>query len=394
MMTFGLAFLINVLLTHYSVDNNVYGMYKYATNFILTIPSIFSFGITWSCASLIAQDTKLNKNGIITASVLLTSLIGIIVTFCMFIIYGVSIYLEKPIFENAIIVFPFIVVFLLQKLIDQIYTGSGEPLKLSIYNIAPNLILFTGILINILLFNKISYIYSITLYLLSFTVVIIPKLIGIKYEFIDFNFSLRILLRDVFKNGLKVHISSIFTTSSTQIIALVCGNLFGYAEYGYYSLAASLAIIFQMIGGSLAIVNFKHYANTDRIPTKDFMFTFGIGLGAYILMILTIDSIFSWFYPQSYVATIFYLKLLCLSNLIYGFSNLFNRFFIGKGLGGIIMKNSFVTAISTIIIYIPLINKLGMKGMAFGSIIVSMICMLYYFFDYRKFQKQLKDQIL
>lgn len=385
----GFAFLVNVLMTNYSSSDVVYGQYKYTINFILTIQALFSFGISWSCAALIARNDEKNKKGIITASVAYTTMIGVIITAVLYVIAEISSILDLDTIQNVVIVFPFVAFFLLQKLINQIYMGMGESFKLSVYSSAPNLIVFLGLQIGILCFKKINYTFAILLYLFSYVIVVLPKIIFLKYDVSDFKESSRILLHDVKTSGFKVHLSSIFTTSSTQIIALVCGNIYGYAEYGYYSLAASLATIFQFIGSSVAVVNFKQYTNTERIAKKDFIFMLGIGCVAYVIMFVLIDIAFFWFYPNSYESTILYLKLLCLSNLIYGFSTLFNRFFIGKGLGGRVMKNSFITAVATIGIYIPMIYLFGMRGMAVAAIIVSLICLGTYMFDYRKYRYEL-----
>lgn len=385
----GFAFLINVLMTNYSGSEVIYGQYKYATNFILTIPALFSMGITWSCAALIARNDVKYKKGVVTASVVYMSLIGLTITLSLYIITEVSVAININTLQNVMIVFPFVTFFLLQKLINQIYMGMGETFKLSLYSVVPNLVVFLGMLLSILWFHKIDYTFAILLYLFSYVIVILPKMLGLKYEVSNFKESSRTLFRDLRTSGFKVHLSSIFTTSSTQIIALACGNIYGYAEYGYYSLAASLATIFQFIGSSVAVVNFKQYANTERIAKKDFLFMLGLGGTAYIFMFFLIDIAFFWFYPESYRPTILYLRLLCLSNLIYGFSTLFNRFFIGKGLGGKVMKNSFITATATIAIDIPMIFVFGMRGMAVAAVIVSGICLCAYIFDYKKYRREL-----
>ena len=386
-ITFGLAFLINVVLTNYSINDAVYGQYKYATNFILTIPAIFSMGITWSCASLIAKKDVKNKDGIMTVSVLYTIAIGILVTLGLYIAQRVF---EVESLSGLEITFPFVIIFLLQKLVNQIYTGMGQALKLSLYNVAPNVIIMIGLIINIIVFDKLNYKYATLLYLLSYLVIIIPKLATLNYKFTNLKDNSYILIKDLKSNGFKVHISSVFTTSSTQIIALVCGNIYGYSEYGYYSLAASLAIIFQLIGSSFAVVNFKHYANVERIEKKDLYFMIGLGGFAYICMIILIDIVFFWFYPRNFAPTISYLKILCFSNMIFGFTSLFNRFFIGKGLGGKVMKNSFITAVATVLIDIPMILIYEMKGMAVASIIVSFICLGSYIYDYKKYRQRLQ----
>ena len=384
----GFAFLINVMMTNFSGNDIAYGQYKYATNFILAIPALFSFGISWSCAALIARNDVKNKKGVVTSSVVYTALIGLIITVVLNIISSVSTALNIETFQNVEIVFPFVAFFLLQKLVNQIYMGMGETFKLSIYSVAPNLIVFLGMAISILCFHRIDYTFAILIYLFSYVIVILPKLLGLKYDIANFKESSRTLFLDVKASGLKVHLSSIFTTSSTQVIALVCGNIYGYAEYGYYSLAASLAIIFQFIGSSVAVVNFKQYANTERIAKKDFIFMLALGGIAYAIMFFVIDIVFFWFYPESYRGTILYLKLLCLSNLIYGFSTLFNRFFIGKGLGGRVMKNSFITAVATIAIDVPMIFLFEMKGMAIAAIIVSVICLCAYIYDYKRYRRE------
>lgn len=53
------------------------------------------------------------------------------------------------------------------------------------------------------------------------------------------------------------------------------------------------------------------------------------------------------------------------------------------------MKNSFITAVATIGIYIPMIYLFGMRGMAVAAIIVSLICLGTYMFDYRKYRYEL-----
>ena len=208
--TFILAFLINVLMTNYSSDA-IYGQYKYATNFILTIPALFSFGITWSCASLIARKDVNHKSGVITVSIIYTVIIGIIITVSLYIFFGISSITDSQSIKNLQLVFPFIVFFLLQKLVNQVYIGMGQSLKLSLYSVAPNFITFSGLLISVVLFKTINYIYAILLYLFSYVVVIIPKLLSVDYNISNFRDDSLTLFSDVKKSGIKVHVSSIFT---------------------------------------------------------------------------------------------------------------------------------------------------------------------------------------
>ena len=139
-VVFLLAFLINIILTNYGTGSEVYGQYKYATNFILTIPALFGLGLNWSCATLISKETIKNKDTIITLSILFVITISALITGGLYFLQIVTTYFENPLFSDVIVVFPFVLVFMLQLLINQIYSGQGEATQLSIFNMIPNII--------------------------------------------------------------------------------------------------------------------------------------------------------------------------------------------------------------------------------------------------------------
>ena len=51
------------------------------------------------------------------------------------------------------------------------------------------------------------------------------------------------------------------------------------------------------------------------------------------------------------------------------------------------MKNSFIAAVATILIDIPMIFLFGIKGMAVAAIVVSGICLGVYIFDYKIYRR-------
>ena len=382
-----LAFLINVVLTNYCADSGVYGQYKYATNFILTVPAICSMGITWSCAAVIAKNETRNKNAIITASVLWMTVISLLTTAVLYIASFILPSFGITALTDVRTVFPFVIVFMLQKLVNQVYSGLGQTFQLSLFSLIPNVVIMVGMWLMIWRTGTLSYTQCILLYLCAYLVSCLPKLLRVKYDLSGMRAASKTLLQDVKSSGFKVHISTVFTTSATQIIALFCGSVFGYAEYGYYSLAASLSIIFQTIGSTVAVVNFKRYSNVDRIPKKDFLFMLVIGGVAYLAMILLIDKIFYWFYPVEYAPTIYYLKLLCISYMMYGFANIFNRFFIGKGQGHKVMKNSIIVAITNVVVSIPMIWLFEIQGLVIAALVCGAVCLIAYCIDYKKWLK-------
>ena len=380
-----LAFLTNVVLTNYCADSEVYGQYKYATNFIMTLPAVCGLGITWSCAAIIAKDETQNKNAIISASVFWMSMISVVTTVMLYIASFALPALGFTELSGIRIVFPFVIGFMLQDLVNRVYSGLGESFQLSLFSLIPNVVIMACLWVMIWLTGELNYSQIILLYLVAQVITCLPKLLKIRYDFSDLKNTSKILLIDVKNSGFKVYISSVFTTSATQIIALSCGSVFGYAEYGYYSLAASLSIIFQTIGSTVAVVNFKNYSNADQIPKKDFLFMLLIGGIAYFCMIALIDKIFFWFYPQEYAPTILYLKPLCLSYMLYGFAIIFNRFFISKGKGKFVMKNSMIVAIVNILVSIPAIYVFQIQGLVIAALVCSCVCVCDYCYEYKNY---------
>ena len=381
-----LAFLINVVLTN-NCDSEVYGRYKYATNFILTVPTICGLGITWSCAAIIAKDDVKNKDAIITASGVWLAAISLIATVALFAASFILPLFGVNVLTHVRLVFPFIIGFMLQGLLNQVYSGLGESFRLSLFNLIPNVLVITGLVIMSRSTDTLDYTQILLLYLIAHVIICIPKMLRIKYDFSDLKGSSKRVFQEVKDSGFKVYISSVFTNSATQIIGLTCGSVFGYAEYGYYSLAASLAIVFQTIGSTVAVVNFKKYSNVSRIPKKDFLFMLIIGGVAYICMILLIDKVFFLFYPREYAPAIYYLKLLCISNIMYGFGVLFNRFFIGKGLGKKVMKNSIIVAVTNVIVSIPMIWLFQIQGLVIAALVCGAVCLIAYCIDYWQWLK-------
>ena len=141
----------------------------------------------------------------------------------------------------------------------------------------------------------------------------------------------------------------------------------------------------------MAVVNFRKYSNQERIPKKDFLFMILLGAVAYVCMLLLIDKVFFWFYPQEYAPAIFYLKILCISCMLNGFAMLFNRFFISKGMGRKVMRNSIIVAITNVVVSIPAIWLFQINGLMISALVCGVVCLTAYCIDYYKWIKKTGD---
>ena len=104
-------------------------------------------------------------------------------------------------------------------------------------------------------------------------------------------------------------------------------------------------------------------------------------------MLLLIDKVFFWFYPQEYAPAIFYLKMLCIAGMLNGFSAVFNRFFVSKGMGGKIMKNSIIVAVANVVVSIPMIWLFQINGLMIAALVCGAVCLIAYCIDYWQWLK-------
>ena len=112
LVSFLLAFLINLFFTKFANPTG-YGEYKYATNFLLTVPTFFAFGIPFCCSRLIAKDNADEKHKVLTAGLYVTSALSVIVSVVLYIslFFG-----EFETLNHIKVVFPFIIIFAIRNL--------------------------------------------------------------------------------------------------------------------------------------------------------------------------------------------------------------------------------------------------------------------------------------
>lgn len=391
-----LAFIVTLLLTRW-VAPEIFGQYKYATNFVLMMPAFFGFGIHFSGSRIVAEDKADEKHPIAALGVLLMALIGIAVSIGLYVLIYFNSFLKIESL-NAIydirIVFPFVALFLIETYVMQLFQGTGKIYRLSILSFVKYLILLLGICFGNYFCSPITFEFCIWMFLLSNFIVVIPTLIRLNYHMVDHRGNLKRLLSDVRYNGIMVYISSIVTTTASTVIGLVCGSIYGYAEYGYYSLALSLAQFFTFISSAMAVVKFRDNVHDRFIKKKDIAFMITINAITYILFLLLIRKIFFLFFSAEYEPAIEYLIVLALAYIVSGLAIFYNRFFIARGLGIIVMRCSICVAIVNIICSVVLIPKFAIKGLVIASLIAAAFNFGQYIFSYNKYAKKEKAYMI
>ncbi len=382
-LSFLLAFLINLFFTKFA-DPEGYGQYKYATNFLLTVPTFFAFGIPFCCSRLIAKDNADEKHKSLTVGLYITIVLSVIVSI------GLSIaFLFGKLSELSEIklILPFsIVILAVKNLFTYVYQGTGKSNRGAAFTITQSLIVLAGIFVGKAIFGELPFYYCIVIFVLSNLVIIIPILLRMKYRADKESF---IILKDEIKsNGIKIYFSSIITTSASSLIALICGSQYGLEEYGYYSLAISFARAFTLISSSMIIVKFKENVNQKFIKKSDILFMCALNAGIYGAFLMFGKQLFFLFFSHEYELTYKFLIVLGLAYLLDGMTLYFNRFFIARGRGDIIVRNSTITAVINIAISVILIPKFKIQGLVFATVISATYNFIQYVVSYLIYYKK------
>lgn len=386
------SFLLTVFLTN-NLSDYAFGEYKYVSNFLLVVPSFASFGVFYSTASIIAKRKTDESKHLIGAALLIVTIIATTIITILYLGIFIASLFGFDLVSNIMVYLPFLLILFVHQLFSQVYAGLGRTTSLSLYNVIPSIIRFFALLVFIYLFKFINSYVASFIFIFSHFVVIVLSITQLRIGFKNIKENTKIILYDLKKSGLFIYLSSLLTGVSTQIIGLLAANLYGFYNYGYYSLAVSLSVVFQLIGSSLAVSRFRLHANQITIPNKDFVIMTLLGFTVFSVMLVFIDKAFYWFYPQSYSTAINYLKLLSFANLLFGFMNIFNRFLIGKSMGKSILINSAITGVISIVSAIMLMHYFSFDGLVYSTLIVSVLNLSVYVITYIRYLRRVKIEI-
>lgn len=383
-----LALVINWLMTRL-VDPSIYGIYRYATNFLLVVPTFFEFGIDFGASRIIASKKTDEKDPVIFTSLFVVALIGMIMSFALYIMFFISKIGGFSIgaLADISIVFPFMIIFSVKIIVAQIYQGTGKTNQLALFNLIQYLIVLLGLVLGVAFKYTLSFEFLIIVYVLSWLIVMIPLLSRINYSFKDFYKNIKILYAETKSNGIFIYFGSVLTSGSASIIGFISGSVYGYSEYGYYSLALSLAQAFTVISSTMAVVKFRENVNQEYIPKSDFLLMIILNSAVYFIFLVLLKPIFVLFFTSDYLRTIDYLVILGIVYSLNGIILYLNRFLIARGLGKETMNNSLFVAIVNIVASVILIQKYAIMGIVYASLISSILSLIKYVISYKNYLK-------
>lgn len=385
-MFFGLLFtIINTRL----LTKSEFGTLNFYIQILTFVALIFEFGYFAAGSRLIAIEKDYKKEReLIGALYILGLIISLAFIFTLLIISFFVDDLFKSNVKFLILIglipslaFPF------QFLIQLIFQGSNEVLKLSIYTLMPRLLYFAFIGIAYLL----SYFNLVTtslLYVLSFFIATIITVIISKPSLKNFNIHLKEIIRETKEYGLKVYIGRVTGMIGYQSNVLLIQYFAREIEVANYSLINFFTTPISVFSRSLCTSLFKGFANQDKIPPRVFKINFIWLTGISLIYILIGGFILEILFSKKYSEAIPLILPMVIANFFMGAFQPYNFFLSAKGKGDYILKIAGSFSIYTILLNLLLIPKFKALGAAFATLISISINFLMYIYYYKKSIKE------
>lgn len=350
-----------------------FGNYAYIVNLFLFSGIIFNFGYFYSLGRLMTlTDSDVDKRQLYSIGLLMVGILSIVMCIFLYLfIYLNSSNLNQEVLKILYIFIPISLFFLINIFNESTFQGSNRILLLAFSRVVPKIIFLILLFITYLLYEKnvplqiIFLLYSVGL-LVSFLYIINklkPKLINIKNNAVKIHKSNR-------EFGFNVYLGSVIAVGSSSLSGLLISYYaVNNVEVGYYSISQQLVAPLGLIPNILATVYFKKFSTSKNIDRSLLIFVYGTSFVSFIIIYFMAEPIIIFIYGKEYIESIRILHLLSFGMLIYGISDVFNRFLLAKGKGKELRNASYIVGIVLLFSNFLLINKFGGLGASMAMII-------------------------
>lgn len=385
-MVFGVLFTI---LNTRLLTKSEFGTLNFYIQVLTFIALIFEFGYFAAGSRLIAlaKDYK-EERELFGTLYIIGTLISLAYIFVLFI---ASFFIDDLFNSNVkylILVglipsmaFPF------QFLIQLIFQGSNEVLKLSVYTLLPRLLYFVFIGIAYI-GNFFSLKTSSLFYVISFFISTLFTVLISKPQFKNFKLHLREIVEETKRYGFKVYIGRVVGMMGYQSNVLLIQYFAKEIEVANYSLINFFTTPISLFSRSLCTSLFKGFANQDKIPSRVFKVNFIWLISSSIVYLLVGGFILELLFSKKYSEAIPLILPMVIANFFMGAFQPYNFFLSAKGKGIYLRNTAILLSFNTILFNFLLIPILGSMGAALATLISIFFSLILHIYYYRKSIKE------
>lgn len=385
-MFFGVLFtIVNTRL----LTKSEFGTLNFYIQILTFAALIFEFGFFAAGSRLIAieKDYKKERELIGTLYIL-----GTIISLAYIFVLLIISFFVDDLFKSNVkflmliglipsLAFPF------QFLIQLVFQGSNEVLKLSLYTLLPRLLYFVFVGIAYLMsyfnLNTTSLLYVLAFFISTIITILIsrPSLRNVKIH-------LKEIIKETKEYGFKVYIGRVTGMIGYQSNVLLIQYFAREIEVANYSLINFFTTPISVFSRSLCTSLFKGFANLDRIPSRVFKINFLWLIASSLIYLLIGGFVLELFFSKKYSEAIPLIFPMVIANFFMGAFQPYNFFLSAKGKGDYILKIAGSFSIYTILLNLVLIPKYKALGAAFATLISIFINFLMYLYYYKKSIKE------
>ena len=369
-----------------------FGNYAYIINLFLFSGIVFNLGYFYSLGRLMTlTDSDMDKRQLYSIGLLIVGLLSILMSLSLYLYVYINISdLNEEVTKILYVFIPISLFFLSNIFNESTFQGSNRILLLAFSRVVPKTIFLVLLFIVYVLYKNnmplqtIFLLYSISL-LVSFIYINIklkPKFINIRNNAINIHKTNR-------EFGLNVYLGSVIAVGSSSLSGLLISYYaVNNVEVGYYSISQQLVAPLGLIPNILATVYFKKFATSNSIDRNLLTFVYGTSFVSFIVIYFMAEPIIIFIYGREYIESVRILHLLSFGMLLYGISDVFNRFLLAKGKGKELRNASYIVGFVLLFSNFILINKFGGMGASMAIIISGFTYFIVILICYLKVIKQ------
>ncbi|MBU2586326.1 MAG: oligosaccharide flippase family protein [Bacteroidetes bacterium] len=383
---FGVLF--TVINTRY-LSQSEFGTLNFYIQVITFLALIFEFGYFTAGSRLIAiqkdyQEERKIIGALIVIGLMIVSGFALTLFFASFFIDGlfdsnIQFFLLIGLVPSA--AFPF------QYLMQLVFQGSNEVIKLSFYNVLPRLFYFAMIGVAVLT-NTFNLTFTAFAYVLSMFVITVLILFMSRPAFKEFKKYFALIKKETKEYGFQVYTGRVAGMMGYQSNILLIQYFVKEIHVANYALVNFFTSPISMFSRSLCTSLFKGFANQNVIPQRVFRVNYIWLLGASIIYLLIGGIALEFLFSNKYTNAVPIILPMVAANFFMGAFQPYNFFLSAKGKGKYLRNTAIVLTVSTLFFNLMLIPSYGALGAAYATLISLFLDYLVHVYYYRKSLKE------
>jgi O-antigen/teichoic acid export membrane protein len=357
-----------------------FGNINYIESFLTLLLGVSFFGMDTILVKKFLKKGTISKEKIFINGFILMLLISLLIIFITLIFFNYFISFKY----YSLLVLTVFTIVLNPFSISEFQLISAN--KIRFVSILKTIVFILISLLKILAINlKLSIDYFVYLIIFEF---ILGLFIVNVYNFIKFNLKLIdvALLKELIKDGLSMFLYSMGALLYMRIDIIMIQKFLPESELGFYTAAFKLYSFILFIPGIISITIFPRIISENKVMSpfisKAYKLTFILGIMAYVLFYLSGDKIIEIIFGSEFEFSKGLFKILILGYLITSLSTIHLKIIYNNNLQNRLVFKVIFAIFLTVILNFILIEKYGVYGAAYSTLLTLFFLeFIYDFFD-------------